>query len=282
MAAFNNLLTKSKRKNVYEHLDLDDNYHAQKRYISERIAVELGVLKLDDSPNPSKNTTEHFHSFNPFLKNIPVNNYKTNMMTDFENAFTTKFSLDLNNNNVPDLMVSAADDSLPSSEEQFESEMQDNPGKDDHITLSAGSRSRSGYGRRIVNSSSPSREASYSFVENLLYKETGDSSMSVLNPYNPGPYADLPISYPSKALILYRPPEAVLMKTREVKDHNDPFNSLRLKIKCILDNGSLVQEEQEKEDPPRLLDTLMSDIVGPHLSSTTTVPPFGREAVHFL
>jgi len=270
MATFNNMLSKSKRKSVYDHLDLDDNYHAQKRYISERIAVELGVLKLEDSPQ-SRNSTEHFHSFNPFLKNLPINNYKTNMMTDFENVFTTKFSLDLNNNNTPDLMVSTSDESL-TSEHQFESEMQDNPGKDEYVTPTAGSRVRSGYSRRISHSSSPSRESAYSFIENLLLKETGDSSISMLSPYHPGPYDDLPISYPSKALILYQPPEAVLMKSREMKDH-DPFQSLKLKIKCILDNGSLVQEEHEKDDhQPRLFDTLMDDIVNPNISTSSVSP----------
>jgi len=261
--AYNDLMSnRNKRKLLYERFDLDDNFHAQKRYISERIAVELGVLKLEDSP-ASGIPNEHFHSFNPFLKNITVNTQKSTM-SDIETLFTNKFSLEISNH--ADLMISASEEPLPAvCESQFESEMPDNPGKDEYETPSAGSRVRSGY-RRIVHSSSPSREDSNVFMENFLFKDTGDVSMSVLNPYHPSPYSDLPISYPSKALILYRPPEAVLMKSREMRDQ-DPYHSLKLKIKCILDNGSLVQEEHEKNETtaPRLsIDTLMDDIVSPH------------------
>jgi hypothetical protein len=52
-----------KRKNVY----FDNNYfQAQKRYISEKMASEIGILKIND--NHHSYSENCFESFNPFLQ----------------------------------------------------------------------------------------------------------------------------------------------------------------------------------------------------------------------
>jgi len=67
-------INRLKRKMV--RLDLDDNYHVQKRYMSEKMAAELEFLSLSDTT--SSRSTNRFDSFNPFVKNLHPTNHASN------------------------------------------------------------------------------------------------------------------------------------------------------------------------------------------------------------
>jgi hypothetical protein len=56
MSSMSPLATMLKRKNFSNSNDVDDNYQAQKRYFSERMATEIGILKLNDTPKVSART----------------------------------------------------------------------------------------------------------------------------------------------------------------------------------------------------------------------------------
>lgn len=71
-----------------EFLDLEDNFHTQKRYLSEKLAAEISSISL----NPSSDEAEEkgFESFNPYVKKKKVLRQRSAHKSSSHSGFTHK------------------------------------------------------------------------------------------------------------------------------------------------------------------------------------------------